>query len=100
MQMISKLISTKLGIVASALLLGSCGSSTGNGEGTQEAQVQSVEQSEENEEFVQIFNGENLDGWDGDLAYWRVEDGTIVGEVTPENPLKNNTFLIWQGGEL
>lgn len=97
MQIISKLITVKLGIVASALILGSCGSSTGGGEGTSATQPQAAEQSND---FVSIFNGENLDGWDGDPAYWRVEDGTIVGEVTPENPLKNNTFLIWQGGEL
>ena len=95
--MISKFTSLKLGLVASALILGSCGSSTGNGEGTSATQSQGTEQSND---FVSIFNGENLDGWDGDAAYWRVEDGTIVGEVTPENPLKNNTFLIWQGGEL
>jgi hypothetical protein len=95
--MISKFTSFKLGLVASALILGSCGSSTGNGEGTNATQSQEAEQSNG---FVSIFNGQNLDGWDGDPAYWRVEDGTIVGEVTPDNPLKNNTFLIWQGGEL
>jgi hypothetical protein len=97
MQMISKLISVKLGIVASALLLGSCGSSTGNGEVAEASQSQAAAQSDG---FVSIFNGKDLEGWDGDRAYWRVEDGVLVGEVTPENPLKNNTFLIWQGGEL
>lgn len=99
MQMISKFTSFKLGLVASALILGSCGSSTGGGEGSQEAQAQ-PQAAEQSNDFVSIFNGENLDGWDGDPAHWRVEDGTIVGEVTPDKPLKNNTFLIWQGGEL
>ncbi len=52
------------------------------------------------EEFVQIFDGETLKNWDGDPAYWRVENGRIVGEVTPSTLLKSNTFIIWQGGEL
>lgn len=50
--------------------------------------------------FVKIFDGKTLKGWDGDPAYWRVEDGTIVGEITPTTLLKTNSFLIYQGGEL
>ena len=49
--------------------------------------------------FVSQFDGKTLTGWDGDPKYWRVEDGAIVGEVTPETLLKNNTFLIWRGGQ-
>ncbi|HWB32632.1 MAG TPA: DUF1080 domain-containing protein [Acidobacteriaceae bacterium] len=49
--------------------------------------------------FVPIFDGKTLNGWDGDPRYWRVEDGEIVGEVTPENLLKQNSFLIWRGGK-
>src|SRR5262245_49265137 len=48
--------------------------------------------------FVQIFNGKNLDGWEGDPTYWRVENGCLVGEVTPATLLKANTFIIWRGG--
>jgi Domain of Unknown Function (DUF1080) len=48
--------------------------------------------------FATIFNGKTLDGWDGDPNYWRVEDGCMVGEITPENIIKRNTFLIWRGG--
>ncbi len=51
------------------------------------------------EGFVSIFNGENLDGWDGDPSYWRVEDGVLVGEVTEETILQRNSFIIWRGGE-
>ncbi|HLT08453.1 MAG TPA: DUF1080 domain-containing protein [Cyclobacteriaceae bacterium] len=97
MHMISKFTAIKLGIVASALVLGSCGGSASNSEATTAEQSTLTEQSND---FISIFNGQNLDGWDGDPEYWRVEGGTIVGEVTPEKPLKNNTFLIWQGGEL
>jgi len=49
--------------------------------------------------FESIFDGKTLKGWDGDPTYWRVEQGEIIGESTPEKPLKVNTFLIWRGGE-
>lgn len=48
--------------------------------------------------FQPIFDGESLEGWDGDPDHWRVEGGSIVGESTAENPLERNTFLIWRGG--
>ena len=48
--------------------------------------------------FVQIFNGKTLDGWEGDPTYWRVENGNLVGEVTPTTLLKRNSFIIWRGG--
>ena len=49
--------------------------------------------------FVSIFDGVSLRGWDGDPAFWRVENGSIVGQSTPDNPVKQNTFAIWRGGE-
>lgn len=48
--------------------------------------------------FQTLFNGENLEGWDGDPRLWSVRDGVIHGETTAENPAKGNTFLIWQDG--
>ena len=48
--------------------------------------------------FEPIFDGKTLHGWEGDPKYWRVEDGCLVGEVTPETLLKQNTFIIWRGG--
>ena len=51
-----------------------------------------------NEEgFVSIFDGKTLNNWKGDPTYWKVEDGCLVGIVTPETLLKRNTFIIWQG---
>jgi len=50
--------------------------------------------------FKPIFDGETLNGWDGDPALWRVEDGAITGETTTDKPLKVNTFLIWRLGEV
>jgi hypothetical protein len=49
--------------------------------------------------FKNIFDGRSLRGWKGDTAYWRVENNTIVGEVTPQNPLKANSFLIYNEGQ-
>ena len=49
--------------------------------------------------FVQIFDGKTLTGWDGDPTYWRVENGNLVGEITPDKLLKTNSFVIWRGGE-
>jgi hypothetical protein len=50
--------------------------------------------------FAPMFNGKSLDGWDGDPRYWRVQDGAIVGEITPQTLLRSNTFLVWRGGEV
>jgi hypothetical protein len=38
-----------------------------------------------------LFNGKDLDGWDGLMKYWNWKDGALVG-YTPEDP-KHNTFL-------
>src|SRR5437867_5603610 len=33
--------------------------------------------------FRSIFDGKVLAGWEGNPTYWRVENGTLVGEITP-----------------
>lgn len=48
--------------------------------------------------WTRIFNGRSLEGWEGDPTYWRVEDGSLVGEVTPQTLLRQNSFIIWRGG--
>ena len=50
--------------------------------------------------FRSIFDGKSLDGWEGDPKYWRVADGLMTGEITPDTIIKSNTFIIWRGGEL
>jgi hypothetical protein len=47
----------------------------------------------------ELFNGKDLEGWNGDPAVWSVEDGAIVGR-TKEGQLENNEFLIWKGGDV
>ena len=49
--------------------------------------------------FQSIFDGTTLEGWDGDPAFWRAESGAIVGQSTDQNQVRQNTFLIWRGGE-
>ncbi|MFT4638412.1 MAG: biopolymer transport protein ExbD [Verrucomicrobiales bacterium] len=46
-----------------------------------------------------IFDGKTLKGWDGDPKFWSVEDGTLTGATTADNPTDGNTFIIWTGGE-
>ncbi len=48
--------------------------------------------------FTPILDGKTLNGWEGDPRYWRAEDGTLVGEITPETVIKSNTFIVWRGG--
>jgi putative membrane-bound dehydrogenase-like protein len=49
--------------------------------------------------FVSLFDGKTLDGWDGNPEFWRVEDGTITGQTTADQPTKGNTFIIYRGAE-
>lgn len=44
----------------------------------------------DDEGFVSLFNGKNLEGWEGDLKLWKVEDGMIVGDSPG---IKQNEFL-------
>lgn len=47
--------------------------------------------------FLQLFDGKDLKGWDGDPAFWSVEDGAIAARVGPEVNVENHSYLIWQG---
>lgn len=47
-----------------------------------------------------LFNGTDLTGWKGQPGFWSVKDGAITGQTTKENPVRENTFLIWEGGEV
>jgi Domain of Unknown Function (DUF1080) len=53
---------------------------------------------------VELFNGKDLTGWEGNKDLWSVKDGAITG-ITPPDPadpkkgiLKHNTFLVWKAG--
>src|SRR4051812_7260218 len=48
--------------------------------------------------WTQIFDGKTLDGWDGNPAVWKVENGAITAESTAERRV-GTTYIIWRGGE-
>ena len=41
---------------------------------------------------IKLFNGKNLDGWEGHTALWSVKDGVIVAKNT--KPIKVSTYLL------
>jgi hypothetical protein len=45
--------------------------------------------------YVSLFDGKTLKGWDGNPKFWRVEDGAIVGESTPQNP-SGNSYIVYR----
>jgi putative heme-binding domain-containing protein len=46
--------------------------------------------------FISLFDGHDLNGWDGDPKLWSVQDGAIVGETTPQNRTRG-TYLFRAG---
>lgn len=48
------------------------------------------------EGFAAIFNGKDLEGWEGSPEYWSVRDGALTG--TADGTLKYNRFIVWKGG--
>jgi hypothetical protein len=52
----------------------------------------------DNEGWISLFDGETLNGWDGDTRFWSVKDGAIFVEPTCEKPT-GTIYLIWKGGE-
>jgi hypothetical protein len=51
---------------------------------------------EKKQGYILLFNGKNLDGWDGDPVRWHAENGVIIGS-SDGHPFKVNTFLIHKG---
>jgi len=43
-------------------------------------------------ETLQLFNGKDLEGWEGNEKLWSVKDGVIVGKNT--EPVKVSTYLV------
>jgi len=48
--------------------------------------------------WTQIFDGKTLQGWDGPPEVWHVQDGSLVGESSPEHR-SGTTNIIWRGGQ-
>lgn len=67
------------GVLAATVLLTACQSPTTSG-------------------YKSLFNGKDLTGWNGRMNHWSVQDGSITGVTTKENPANGNNFLIWTNG--
>src|ERR1041385_1912609 len=52
----------------------------------------------DNEGWVSLFDGQSLNGWDGDSRFWSVKDGSIYVEPTCEKPT-GTIYIVWQGGD-
>jgi putative heme-binding domain-containing protein len=50
--------------------------------------------------WQKLFNGQDLEDWDGDSEVWTVEEGAITGQTNAAKPLKHNTFLVWTAGQV
>lgn len=59
------------------------------------AELNQLTPQERKEGYTLLFNGKNLDGWEGDPVLWSVADGAIVGS-SDGHPFKVNTFLIYR----
>ena len=43
-------------------------------------------------ETIKLFNGKDFTGWAGDVKYWSIVDGVIVGKNTAKVPV--STYLV------
>lgn len=50
-------------------------------------------------DFVSLFNGKDLAGWDGAPGLWRVVDGCIEGGQPDGGPIDASSFLILRDGD-
>lgn len=60
------------------------------------AQPNQLTPQEKKEGYILLFNGKNIEGWDGDSGRWSVKDDTLIGS-SDGKPFKVNTFLIYKG---
>lgn len=81
-------------MVLSLLISFACKEKTSGDKAQKEADITAIKEG-----FVSLFNGRDLDGWEGDNNIWRVENGILIGELDANTDLKNNTFLIWKDGQ-
>lgn len=62
--------------------------------------IQVVKAPPEPKGMKSLFDGETLDGWDGDPRLWSVKDRVIHGETTADVKANGNTFLICKSAKL
>lgn len=62
--------------------------------------VAAIQAEEASKKPQSLFNGKTLEGWEGREDLWSVEDGQIVGRTSDDDPIAQNTFLVYRGGEV
>jgi Domain of Unknown Function (DUF1080) len=51
--------------------------------------------------WVSLFDGTTLNGWDGRSDVWKVDAGTITGEVAHgPSSVTDTTYTFWKGGDV
>lgn len=84
--------------IAISMAMLACNAGTSNQANGQSVASDSIKVEEG---YVAMFDANSLSGWEGDSTIWTMKDGVLAGEIKADaEPLKNNTFLIWKGGEI
>lgn len=85
--------------LSATILLGSCNGS--NAEQNNKQDSAATDTIGLDDGYIAMFEPNSLSGWEGDTTYWKMENGILSGEIREDQePLKNNTFLIWNGGDV
>jgi len=79
----------KINLILLTFFLFSCSQSVQN-QPSDNSQIKKLKSTNQN--FVPLFNGENFEGWEGNLDFFRIEDG-IIKSGNLNNGFKKNEFL-------
>ncbi|NIA15788.1 MAG: DUF1080 domain-containing protein [Nitrospiraceae bacterium] len=82
---------------ALATALGQFGDESVKAEARQAATAIAKNLGKSAREDKSLLNLEDLTGWQGDMAYWRIEDGVIVGQSDTQIPRSD---FLWCPGEV
>ncbi len=85
--------------LSATILLGSCNGSNAEQNNKQDSAASDTVGLDDG--YIAMFDPNSLSGWEGDTTYWKMENGVLSGEIrADQEPLKTNTFLIWNGGDV
>lgn len=95
---LESLITKRAPVALIVILMATAGCKQSGQENATSGNGESSSRVEDEEGFVPLLDGKSLAGWEGDTTYWSIEDGTLVGQITPSTLLKTNSFIVWKGG--
>ena len=64
----------------------------GKTQGKEKEKVPEIPPRKGKSEVIRLFNGKDLEGWEGHEKLWSVKDGTIIAKNT--EPIKVSTYLL------